>query len=325
MALPEGHAYRAVADRSYRPKRAENTEQWERAFPLYVAILSVDPRRLTDNSRLLNTRRATLARHIYWLAGDYPDQLNPDFALDEEQVVRSAACSENHNTERSRTAYMSQLRSFRAGFPELFAERRRIPQSEPMEPVTDSEFAIALNVAEVFRSPATRDHVRGLLLLCRAVGADASDCRFVTGRDVFRRRQAGLWVRLSAPGRAREVPVLERFASDLEELARRAGRGLLVSSSPAPGKQCVCNELTDMLKRRMKGQHPGLLISPMRLRKAWLLEQLVTWEKLNVFLQVAGLKSMHSVEFLQTKCPKPTKDPIRLAELLGGVSSRGRA
>ena len=97
----------------------------------------------------------------------------------------------------------------------------------------------------------------------------------------------------------------------------------MVSRSTPPGKEWVCNGLTDMLKRRLHGQYPGLLVSPMRLRKAWLLEQLVTWEKLNVFLQVAGLKSMHSVEFLQGKCLQPTTDPVRLAELLGGLSSRG--
>lgn len=319
MALPEGHQFRAVADRSYRPKKAPNLEQWERAFPLYVEILAADPRRLTDNWRLLTTRRATLARHLYWLADDYPDDLNPDFALDDMQVTRSAACSEGHTSERSRAAYMSQIRSFRAGFPELFDVRRRVAQAKQMEPVSDREFAVALQAAETFRSPATQDRVRALLLLCRSAGADAGDCRYVTGTDVYRRPGAGLWVRLSRPGRAREVPVLERFAPPLEELARKAKAGLLVAGGAPPAPISSCNELTDMLKRRMKGQYPGLLISPMRIRKAWLLEQLQTWEKLNAFLQVAGLRSMHSVEDLQRRCPPPPADPADLAAILGGV------
>lgn len=321
MALPEGHEYRAVAERSYRPKKAPDLERWELAYPLYVEILAADPRRLTDNSRLLNNRRATLARHVYWLASDYPDDLNPDFALDDMQVTRSAACSEGHTSERSRAAYMSQVRSFRAGFPDLFDARKPVAQSSQMEPVSDEEFKIALQAAETFRSQATRDRVRSLLLLCRGAGADAGDCRYVTGSDVIRHPGAGLWVRLSRPGHAREVPVLERFAKPLEELVRKAGTGLLVSNGPAPAPISSCNELTDMLKRRMRGQYPGLLISPMRIRKAWLLEQLQTWEKLNAFLQVAGLKSMHSVEDLQKRCPVAPTDPAQLAAILGGISA----
>jgi hypothetical protein len=325
MTLPKGHEYRAVADRSYRPKKAPNDEQWERAFPLYAEILAADPRRLTDNSRLLLTRRASLARHLYWLAGDYPDQLNPDFALDDMQVTRSAASSEGHTTERSRAAFMSQIRSFRAGFPELFDVRRRIAQSKQMEPVSDHEFAVALQAAETFRSPVTQARVRALLLLCRSAGADAGDCRYVTGTDIYRRQGAGLWVRLRRPGHAREVPVLERFAKPLEELARKAEAGLLVAGGATPAPISSCNELTDMLKRRMKGQHPGLLISPMRIRKAWLLEQLRTWEKLNAFLQVVGLKSMHSVEDLQRRCPPPSADPADLAAILGGLPAASPA
>lgn len=323
MALPEGHLFRAVADRSYRPKNAPNGDQWELAYPLLIEILSADPRRLTDGHLLLGSRRAVLARHLYWLAGEYPDQLNADFALDERQVVRSAACDPGRTNDRSRIAFMSQVRSFRPGYPKLFAGKRQVPEIKHLEPVTDREFAVALAAAETFRTPATRDHVRALLFLCRGAGADGADCRYVVGTDVYRLPAAGLWVRLRRPGHSREVPVLERFAFDLEELAQRAGSRLLVSRSSPPGKEWLCNELTDMLKRRLQGRYPGLLVSPTRLRKAWLLEQIVTWEKLHVFLQAAGLTSMHSVEFLQAKCPEPTTDPVRLAELLGGLSSRG--
>ncbi len=61
MALPEPHPFRAVADKSYRPKMAPDEAQWERAFPLFVRILAADPRALTDHSRTLGCRRSALA------------------------------------------------------------------------------------------------------------------------------------------------------------------------------------------------------------------------------------------------------------------------
>ena len=320
LSLPKGHQFRAVADRSYRPRVCPNEEQWELAFPLFVEILAADPRRLTDDERLLSTRRATLARHLYWLARDYPDQMTPDFALDEAQVLRSAACSGARTTYRSRLAYISQVRSFRGGYPGLFPPKRDVELPKAVEPVTDDDFAIALQAAQTFRNPKTQDRVSAMLLLTRGAGADGADCRYVTGLDVFRRERAGLWVRLSSPGRSREVPVLARFAQPLEDLALKAGSGLLISGRPSLARYGTSSLLSEMLRRRLAAQHPQLIITPSRLRRAWYVEQLMTWEQLHVFLRAAGLKSMRAVEDAEVFCPAPTDDPIRLAEFLGGVS-----
>ena len=82
-------------------------------------------------------------------------------------------------------------------------------------------------------------------------------------------------------------------------------------------------ELTDRLKRRVAGQHPTWPVTPGRLRKAWIREQLATWETLAVFLQAAGLRSMRAVTDLQAVCPAPPTDPARQAVLLGGVGAHG--
>jgi hypothetical protein len=82
--------------------------------------------------------------------------------------------------------------------------------------------------------------------------------------------------------------------------------------------------LVVILRKRMKGQHPNLFITPTRLRRSWMLEQMVTWEKLHIFLQAAGVQSMRSVDSLLDRCPRPTTDPARAAEALGGVPARGR-
>jgi len=323
LALPKGHKYRAVASRSFRPRYAPNDEQWERAVPLLVEILAHDPRQLAANDRSLQIHRSALASHLYWLAGDYPDQLTADFALDERQVSQSAARSEGYLTRRSRHAYMSKLRYFRRGYPKLFPAKDPIPPANHFGPVTDVEFDIALQAAETFRSRGTRDRVRALLLLSRAAGADAADCRHVTGADLFRRADAGLWVRLGPPGHSREVPVLQRFAPQLEELARRAGRCSLLSGEPPPAPTVLTGSLAILLKRKLESRYPNLSVTTGGIRKAWLLEQLSTWEALQVVLQAAGLQSLKSFDHLLPRCPSPTTDSVRLAELLGGISARG--
>jgi hypothetical protein len=320
LALPEGHQFRAVADRSYRPKKADDDKQWERAYPLLIEILAADPRRLTDDHRAMETRRAALARHVYWLAGDYPADLNADFALDDMQIGRSSACSLAHTVYRSRAAFMSQIRSFRGGYPDLFPQAQPVPKPNRLAPVTDDEFAIALRAADTFRAQATRDHIRALLLLGRAVGADAGDCRYVAGSDVYRRSGAGVWVRLTRPGYERDAPVLARFAPQLEELAQKAGDRLLISALPPPAALGACNELAGALVRRLQAINPGLHISAMRVRKAWLVEQIATWDKLHAFLEASGLKTAHSVDELRPFWPEVGLEPARIAELLGGIS-----
>lgn len=205
MALPEGNPYRAVAERSYRPKLVTDDAQWELALPLFIEILAADPRRTSDSKRLLDGRRCTLARHVYWLAGEHPDRLNPDFALDEIQVERSALLSEGHVTYKSQISYKSQLGSFRTGFPKLFPTSKQISPPRGLEPTGDRELLIALNAAETFRNDGTCDRVRAMLLLCRGAGLDSVDCRYVAGTDVFRRPGAGLWVRVTNPEASREV------------------------------------------------------------------------------------------------------------------------
>lgn len=158
-----------------------------------------------------------------------------------------------------------------------------------------------------------------MLFLCRGAGLDAVDCRYVAGTDVFRRPGAGLWVRVNKPGACREVPVLARFARPLEELAERAKDNAFIAQYPPPAAFGQTAELTDMLNRRMRGQHPELRVTPRRLRKAWIEEQIANWEELHVFLQAAGLKSLHSVDDLQLRTPTVTSDPVRHAQLLGGL------
>ncbi|MGC2191908.1 MAG: hypothetical protein WA751_06215 [Candidatus Dormiibacterota bacterium] len=320
MALPKGNKYRAVAERSYRPKMAPDDEQWERGLPLLLEILAADPKRSSQNPRLLDGRRAALARHVYWLAGEHPRQLNADFALDETQLVRSALNSDGHTTERSHTSYKSQLRSFRAGFPELFPVRTRKPDGGSLAPISDSDFAVAWQAASTFRNQDTCRSVQAMLLLARGAGVDGVETRFIAGTDVVRKPGVGLWVRIDAGRRKREVPVLARFQGDLERLAQLAGSGPLIGGTAIPTTYGRANELSDVLKRRLRLGHPGFEVSCVRLRKAWLLEQLSDWPELQIFLRAAGLKSMHGLEDLLSRCPEVPSDACREAGALGGMA-----
>jgi len=319
MALPEGNVYRAVAEGKYRPRLALDGERWERTVPLLLQILAADPRRTSDAPRLLDTRRSALSRHLYWLAGEHPDELNPDFALDDIQVVRSALNSEGHTTQRSQTSCTSQLRSFRAGFPDLFPVCRRKQNGGGTCPFSERDFATAWQGAFTFWSRDTCRSIQAMLLLARGAGADGRDIRHVAGTDVVRKPGSGLWVRIKTGKGQRDVPVLARFQSDLEQLALEVGDGPLIGGGLLPTAYGRPNELTDMLKRRLRLTHPWFEVSCSRLRKAWLLEQMSSWPELQIFLRAAGLKSMHGLEDLLARCPEVPSDPHREAVALGGI------
>jgi len=319
MALPEPHPFRAVSDKSYRTKMAPDEAQWERAFPLFVLILAADPRALTDHSRTLGCRRSALARHLYWLACDDPTQLEPDRALDESVIERSALVTGARASYRSQLTFKSEIRSFQAGFPTLFRPRPPARPVPDLEPTSDSDFLILLNAADTFRHPRTSDYVRALLLLCRGAGVDGYEARYVLAGDVYRRHGAGLWVSIRRPPNEREVPVLARFQAELERLALRAGSHALIGGLQTPAPYTRPGNLIDVLKRRLRGQHPDIDVSTERLRRAWLLEQLTNLPELSVFLKACGYRTMHGLEALQRRCPPLSADPVRDAHLLGGV------
>ena len=318
MALPEGHKYRAVAEKSYRPKAALNDAQWELAYPLLVQILAADPRALTDTRRVLDIRRSALARHLYWLAGDNPSQLNPDQALDDLVIERSAIFS-GRIQPRSRVALVTEIRSFRGGFPSLFPLKVKLPPSPESTPMSDEEFDVALSATETFRNQPTRDYVRALLLLCRGAGLDSADTQYVAGSDVYRLPNAGLWVRVRRPGHSRDVPVLLHYQSELEKLAQQAGKRALLARSAPPIPFGRPSLLAGLLKRRIAGQHAGIDVSLARLRKAWVVEQLTAFIELDIFLTAVGRTGMHGLERAREYCPRLPPDPVRDARVLGGL------
>ena len=318
MALPEGNKYRLVAEERYRPRKAGDDAQWQRAVPVLVEILAADPKRTVSDQRILNVRRATLARHVYWVAGAYPGDLTPGLVLDPVTITRSANLSAGHRNSRSRASFKSQVASFRVGFPKVFRRRRAHAAASPIPASSDQDVALALSAAQTFRSRSLRNHAQALILLCRAAGLNGGDCRMVAGTDITRSLGPGLWVTVRGTRGTRAVPVLRRFAADLEALALQAGESSLIFDGHPPAPPSRPASLTDQLIRKLSGQSPRMRVTPGRLRKAWMLEQLKSWEKLPVFMTAAGVTSMRAVDELLVECRGASTDLARAAELLGG-------
>jgi hypothetical protein len=299
--------------------------QWQLALPLFLQVLKAYP----DGSesargRRLASMRASVAGYIYWLAGEDPDSLNPDRALDEVQIQRYLHSGLTRRlSHRSRVALGSPIRQFRAGFPNLFPPTRQAPPAPELAPVSEKDFGVALRVCQTFRSPATRQHTTAYLLLGRAAGLGGADMRFVAGTDIRRGAAGALWVSVRRPGYVRRVPVLRRFASELERLARLAGDNSLLVAEPPPTKEGQPNEMTSVLWRRYRAAHPGLEVSAQRLRKAWIAEHLAHLP-LGVLLEAAGLTSYRAIDSLMEFCPSPQGDAQRAA-LLGANPGREKS
>jgi hypothetical protein len=266
--------------------------------------------------------RASLAGYLYWLAGEDPDSLTPDRALDEVQIQRYLHSGKaGRRSHRSLAALGSPIRSFRAGFSTLFPPSAPVEDARELSPLTDADFAVALKGCDTFRNPRTRAHSRAYLLLGRGAGLGGADMRRVAGDDVRRGAGGALWVTVRSPGRERRVPVLARFADALELLAGAAGENSLLVDSPPPTKPGQPNELADRILQRLRSGHPGLFATAQRLRKAWLAEQLANEAPLRAVLEAASLTSFRAVESLFRFCP-PLPDDVELAAGLGATTVR---
>lgn len=88
LALPPGHPFRSVAEGTYRPRNVDDDAQRKLAQPLLRAILAANRDAIPARELVSRPLLSSLARYLYWLAGDNPDQMNPDRALDEVQIER---------------------------------------------------------------------------------------------------------------------------------------------------------------------------------------------------------------------------------------------
>jgi len=249
--------------------------------------------------------------------------------LSDSEIDRYLATegSLRRRSHRSRAAVRSSLRSFRVGHPKMFPPARSTTSGKDpvLPPVEDWEFDESLDQCDGFRNPLTRFHTRSVLLLCRGAGLDGGDARWVRGDDVVSRPGAGLWVHVAHPSRTRDVPVLARYATALEDLASTRNGHCLIADVEAPAAGETPGQLCSMVNRALARGKSTATVSPGRLRKAWLVEQVAANTPLRTLLDAAGLRSLRAIDELVTDyAPSPSTKDSHLAWELGGVVRKGR-
>ena len=97
--------------------------------------------------------------------------MEPDRALDESVIERSALVTGARASYRSQLTFKSEIRSFQPGFPALFPPKPPALPVPDLEPTSDSDFVILLNATE--KSPA-RELATMSVLYCYFAEALAS-------------------------------------------------------------------------------------------------------------------------------------------------------
>jgi len=295
---------------------------WMLARPLFAHLLASVVRQRGTSLPYGANHRSNLAHYLTWLAGYDVELLTVGIALSDTEIDRYLATDGGlrRRSHRSRVAVRSSLRGLRVGQPKLFAPTRvRGVKDSTLPPVEDWELDAALDQCSGFRNPLTRFHTRSVLLLCRGAGLDGGDTRWVTGNDVMRRPGAGLWVHVAHPTQSRDIPVLARYADALEDLAATRSDHCLIADVTPPAGSETPGQLCSMVNRALARGKSTASVSPARLRKAWLIEQIAANAPVRSVLQAAGLRSLRSFDELIDHAPAPATKAAHLAWELGGV------
>jgi hypothetical protein len=316
--LPAGHPYLAVGGGKFMPDGA-NPTYWALTKPIAAKLLLENflRRQDRDDSQSAFSRRSCLCRYLVWVAENDPDLLTTDpLDLDEIRRYLATEAVARRATYRSRQALGVILRSFRPGTPKSI-----VPRPTSIPPVEDDLFEHALAVVANFRGALTRSNTRALLLLSRATGIDGYDLRYVIGNDVVKKPGAGTWVRVRAPHREREIPVLARFADQIEDLALAAGDHPMISKETmTPVESSKTSHIVINLNRAISKSGRSGSFQVAGLRKAWIAEQLACNAPLLSLVPATGLTSLRAFEDLfREHSPKASTNPLHLARELGGI------
>jgi hypothetical protein len=316
--IPNDHPYSTLIDGRYTPEGAP-AKLWKLAHRAAVIILTADFTRSPKRSKTdAASRRSALSHYLVWLADTDPELLASD-PLDDDEIRRylSTETRMRRSSHRSRVALRSILNSFRSK-PHTPVRTGEDPIIEPTDDVT---FEYALGECAHFRSPVTRANTRALLLLARGAGLDGTDLRWVRGIDIIRIPSAGLWVDVKNPDNSRKVPVLERFARDLEDLAlARKTQPMVSENGNCPTNSSTPGEVAQVIRRHINRNGVKHHLSVQSLRKAWMAEQLAANAPLLTLLLATGLDSLRTFDSLvKHHAPLPSTEPSHIAYELGGL------
>ncbi|HUY09161.1 MAG TPA: hypothetical protein VMW80_06885 [Candidatus Dormibacteraeota bacterium] len=188
-------------------------------------------------------------------------------------------------------------------------------------PMSATELSTTLDIVDTLSPPDLRRRTSSMVALARGAGATAADMRYLSGEDVSTIADAGTWVSFRRPGFERTVPVSCQFGPDLYRLARQVRSRSLIGdrgqTTPLPAS-CP-QELAETLQTEVTKDHPDLLVTIERLRRAWLVDQLSGALPVRDFLDLTGERSWQTAHDLVDFCPTSSLEPTQLARLTGGV------
>jgi integrase len=193
-------------------------------------------------------------------------------------------------------------------------ERYRPPSPVPLvrerakRPYSPAEIDGYLRLADAQATHARRMRASALVCLGAGAGVIAGELRHVRGSDVVE-RSGGLLVQV-AGGRARAVPVLERYHERLLQAAAFAGDRYVIG-----GRDPDRRNVTDTLSAQLSTDPSLPRLQAGRLRSTWLVE-CAGRIRLGVFMQAAGISCSQRLGDLAAQLPEATED--ELLTILGG-------
>jgi integrase len=193
--------------------------------------------------------------------------------------------------------------------PEFYGPRPAVLRRDTLKrPYTDAQVDRYFALVAHQSTPERVARLTGLLCLGLGAGLEAADMRLVRGTDI-EELSGGLVVCVSG-GKARIVPVLERFGARLRASALFAGGGFVVGGND-PGRKNVTSNLIATLD---VGRLDRLEVP--RLRATWLAGH-IRGLGLDALVAAAGLTSSSRLVELAVSLGAP--DDTRLVACLDGT------
>ena len=214
--------------------------------------------------------------------------LQPDTALRSTTIERYCAVAERNrrHSTTSRATVRSRLRYIAAAH-EIFGQPPPPPalrRGRVKPPYSAAEVSGFRNLVRG-QPLETANRLELLLLAGLGAGCGSVELRTLHGTDVTRAAGGGVELRLTAR-LLRIVPVLDRYADRLYELAQLNGPGVLIGGTK-PDRRAVASPLL----HRIKGGNDLPPLEPGRLRSTWLAEHLRGGTRLDVLMAAAGLRT----------------------------------
>jgi len=194
---------------------------------------------------------------------------------------------------RSRATYRSALYHLADELGLTGDDRRRptpLAATARLGPYDEDERAGLLAMAAAQRDRQKRDSALALLLLGFGVGMRPGEVVLARGDDVS--AAAGRVVALVRGELSRVVPVTERYAERLSDLARRVGSDHLFR--PGPAKRRYKNFVCDFVSHL--SVDPGLVqLSATRCRSSFICDHLRAGTPLAELVRIAGIEELDSL------------------------------